>query len=153
MTARPARPAPPRRRRPHRPQHQLRFTVDGDELHRPPRRHLASALLANGRDRGRQLALRDRPRGIVAAGVEEPNALVKVAPVPGHVAESMLPATTVALRGRPRGRAASRPGQAGPDADDRAEYDKKYVHTDVLVVGAGPAGLAAAREAAAPAPG
>ncbi|WP_344572618.1 NAD-dependent epimerase/dehydratase family protein, partial [Streptomyces violaceolatus] len=32
-------------------------------------------------------------------------------------------------------------------AEDHAEYDKKYVHTDVLVVGGGPAGLAAAREA------
>ena len=32
-------------------------------------------------------------------------------------------------------------------ADDRAEYDKKYVHTDILVIGGGPAGLAAAREA------
>lgn len=33
-------------------------------------------------------------------------------------------------------------------AEDTSVYDKKYVHTDVLVIGAGPAGLAAARDAA-----
>src|SRR3954452_19081423 len=33
-------------------------------------------------------------------------------------------------------------------ADDRGRFDKRYVHTDVLVVGGGPAGLAAARAGA-----
>src|SRR3954452_15691867 len=33
-------------------------------------------------------------------------------------------------------------------ADDRGRFDKRYVHTDVLVIGGGPAGLAAALAAA-----
>ncbi|WP_399477042.1 FAD-dependent oxidoreductase [Streptomyces sp. TRM68367] len=36
----------------------------------------------------------------------------------------------------------------GDPAPDPTVYDKEYVHTDVLVVGAGPAGLAAAATAA-----
>ena len=50
------------------------------------------------------------------------------------------------LRGQdPRGR---RPGSA-PDARDAERYDKRYAHCDVLVLGGGPAGLAAADAAAA----
>ena len=83
----------------------------------------------------------------MSAGVEEPNALVKVAArFPGHVAESMLPATTVSLVDGLKAELLNGLGKLDPD-EDRAEYDKKYVHTDVLVVGGGPAGLAAAREA------
>src|SRR6185312_14509441 len=87
---------------------------------------------------------RGRPRGIVAAGVEEPNALLQVA---GEVSESMLPATTVALVDGLRTRTLSGLGRLDPTSDE-ALYDKKYVHTDVLVIGGGPAGLAAAVGAA-----
>src|SRR5215207_3534184 len=83
----------------------------------------------------------------MSAGVEESNALVRVEPrFPGHVAESMLPATTVTLVDGLRAEYLNGLGKLDP-AEDQAEYDKKYVHTDVLVVGGGPAGLAAAREA------
>ena len=41
------------------------------------------------------------------------------------------------------------PDNALACTDDTAVYDKKYVHADVLVIGGGPAGLTAAREAAA----
>ena len=45
-------------------------------------------------------------------------------------------------------RAAAGLGSA-PDARDAERYDKRYAHCDVLVLGGGPAGLAAADAAAA----
>ncbi|MGP0223718.1 2Fe-2S iron-sulfur cluster-binding protein [Paenarthrobacter sp. NCHU4564] len=124
-----------------------RFTVDGQEFVGHPGDTIASALLANGHINAGNSLYEDRPRGIVAAGVEEPNALVKIAPrFPGHVAESMLPATAVSLVDGQSIELLSGLGKLDP-AEDKAEYDKKYVHTDVLVVGGGVAGLAAAREA------
>src|SRR6266699_3485911 len=54
---------------------------------------LASALLANGVDCVSRSLQRGRPRGIMAAGVEEPNALVHVRS--GTAQESMRRATTV----------------------------------------------------------
>jgi sarcosine oxidase subunit alpha len=124
-----------------------RFTVDGEEFSGHPGDTLASALLANGRIAVGTSLYEDRPRGILAAGVEEPNAMVKVQPrFPGHVAESMLPATAVTLVDGLDAELLNGLGRLDPE-DDRAEYDKKYVHTDVLVIGGGPAGLAAAREA------
>src|SRR6478735_6850678 len=123
------------------------FTLDGREYTGHPGDTLASALLANGRLRAGDSLYEGRARGIMSAGVEESNALVKVAArFPGHVAESMLPATTVSLVDGLSAEYLSGLGKLDP-AEDHAEYDKKYVHTDVLVVGGGPAGLAAAREA------
>lgn len=124
-----------------------RFTLDGQEYTGHPGDTLASALLANGRLEAGNSLYEDRPRGIMSAGVEESNALVKVAArFPGHVAESMLPATAVSLIDGLNAEYLNGLGKLDPD-EDRAEYDKKYVHTDVLVVGGGPAGLAAARQA------
>jgi sarcosine oxidase subunit alpha len=124
-----------------------RFTVDGEEFTGHPGDTLASALLANGRIAAGNSLYEDRARGILAAGVEEPNALVRIeARFPGDVAESMLPATTVSLVDGLKAGFLNGLGKLDP-ADDRAEYDKKYVHTDILVIGGGPAGLAATREA------
>ncbi|WP_284978822.1 2Fe-2S iron-sulfur cluster-binding protein [Arthrobacter sp. fls2-241-R2A-200] len=124
-----------------------RFTVDGQEFVGHPGDTIASALLANGRINAGNSLYEDRPRGIMSAGVEESNALVKIAPrFPGHVAESMLPATAVSLVDGMNVEFLSGLGKLDP-AEDKAEYDKKYVHTDVLVVGGGIGGLAAAREA------
>lgn len=124
-----------------------RFTVDGQEFTGHPGDTIASALLANGHINAGNSLYEDRPRGIMAAGVEESNALVKIAPrFPGHVAESMLPATAVSLVDGMNIELLSGLGKLDPN-EDKAEYDKKYVHTDVLVVGGGVAGLAAAREA------
>ncbi|MEU3486854.1 sarcosine oxidase subunit alpha family protein [Streptomyces massasporeus] len=122
----------------------LRFTVDGRESTGHPGDTLASAMLANGRVEAGPSLYRGRPRGIVAAGVEEPNALVQL---DGPCSEGMLPATTVELYDGLSATTLSGMGRLDP-APDPAVYDKKYVHTDVLVVGAGPAGLAAAAAAA-----
>lgn len=126
---------------------EITFTMDGTQYTGHPGDTLASALIANGRlDCGSSL-YEGRPRGILAAGVEEPNALVTVAArFAGHVDESMLPATTVGLTDGLNATYLSGLGVLDPRKDE-AVYDHKYVHADVLVVGAGPAGLAAAREA------
>jgi sarcosine oxidase subunit alpha len=124
-----------------------RFTVDGEEFTGHPGDTLASALIANGRISAGNSLYEDRARGIMSAGVEESNAMVKISPrFPGDVAESMLPATTVTLVDGLKAELLNGLGKLDPE-EDRAEYDKKYVHTDVLVIGGGPAGLAAAREA------
>ncbi|MFJ9151096.1 sarcosine oxidase subunit alpha family protein [Streptomyces sp. NPDC102270] len=122
----------------------LRFTVDGRELTGHPGDTLASAMLANGLVEVAPSLYRGRPRGIVSAGVEEPNALVQLG---GPCSEGMLPATTVELYDGLSATTLSGMGRLDATPDP-AVYDKKYVHTDVLVVGAGPAGLAAAAAAA-----
>ncbi|KDN20572.1 2Fe-2S iron-sulfur cluster-binding protein [Amycolatopsis rifamycinica] len=121
----------------------LKFTFDGRELTGFLGDTLASALLANGIHRVATSSTHGRPRGIFGAGVEDSNALVQIEkPFP----EPMLSATTVELydglvaRGlRGRGRLATEP--------DPARYDAKHAHCDVLVIGAGPAGRAAAAAA------
>ncbi len=154
---------------------------------------LASALLASGRRVVGRSFKYHRPRGLLAAGPEEPNALVTLRD--GGRREPNIPATTVelfeglvaesqnrwpsldhdllALFGlggpllqagfyyktfmgptakawrlyEPWIRRAAGLGRAGRDPDpDR--YDKASLWCDVLVIGAGPAGLAAAAEAA-----
>lgn len=120
---------------------ELRFTVDGTSYTGHPGDTVASALLAAGRVRVGDSIYRGRPRGIVAAGVEEPNALLQVG------AEPMVPATTRALVDGLTATTLSGLGVLDPAPDD-AVYDKCFVHTDVLVVGAGPAGLATALGAA-----
>jgi sarcosine oxidase subunit alpha len=122
----------------------LRFTVDGRELTGHPGDTVASAMLANGLVEAAPSLYRGRPRGIVAAGVEEPNALLQL---DGPCSEGMLPATVVELYDGLSATTLSGMGRLDPTPDP-AVYDKKYVHTDVLVVGAGPAGLAAAAAAA-----
>ncbi len=126
----------------------ISFTVDGKSLTGFAGDTVASAMLGAGlRACGDSLYLK-RPRGIVSAGVEESNALVKIgARWAGHVNESMLPATTVELTDGMDVTLLEGLGQLDPRTDE-AIYDRKHVHTDVLIVGAGPAGLAAAREAA-----
>ncbi|MEO6795862.1 MAG: 2Fe-2S iron-sulfur cluster-binding protein [Candidatus Dormibacter sp.] len=117
------------------------FTFNGKHLSGFAGDTLASALLANDVRVVGTSVTQHRPRGIFSAGIEEPNALVQVGPDP------MLRATQVeiidgldaiGLDGRSR-------LSAEPDT---GRFDKLYAHCEVLVVGAGRAGLTAALAAA-----
>jgi sarcosine oxidase subunit alpha len=121
-----------------------RFTFGGRTLTGHPGDTLASALLAHGvHQTGTSIKL-GRPRGIAAAWAEDPNGLVQVEePFP----EPMLLATTIELTDGLAARGI--PGQGRlADVPDSARYDARHVHADLLVVGAGPAGLTAALTAA-----
>ncbi|OIK02083.1 sarcosine oxidase subunit delta family protein [Streptomyces monashensis] len=122
----------------------LTFTFDGTEYQGYRGDTLASALLANGVVAAATGIRLGRPRGIFSAGVEEPNAVVQIeAPFP----EPMLPAPAVELYDGLV--ASSLPGQGRLAGEpDPARYDAVHAHCDLLVVGAGPAGLAAAAAAA-----
>ncbi|MFF7389272.1 sarcosine oxidase subunit alpha family protein [Streptomyces scabiei] len=122
----------------------LSFTFDGVEYQGHRGDTLASALLANGVIQAGTSIKLGRPRGIFSAGVEEPNAVIQIEePFP----EPMLPATTVELYDGLV--ATSLPGQGRLATEpDPARYDAVHAHCDLLVVGAGPAGLAAAAAAA-----
>ncbi|WP_375501324.1 2Fe-2S iron-sulfur cluster-binding protein [uncultured Jatrophihabitans sp.] len=122
----------------------VKFSFDGVQYLGHRGDTLASALLANNVMQVSTSVALGRPRGVMAAGVDEASALVQVdAPFP----EPMLTATTVELfdglaaHGLP-GRGALATG------DDPARYDSVHAHCDVLVVGAGPAGLQTAADAA-----
>ncbi|MFI1927726.1 sarcosine oxidase subunit delta family protein [Streptomyces sp. NPDC020377] len=121
----------------------LTFTFDGTEYQGYRGDTLASALLANGVIATATSIRLGRPRGIFSAGVEEPNAVIQIEePFP----EPMLPATTVELHDGLV--ATSLPGQGRLATEpDPARYDAVHAHCDLLVVGAGPAGLAAAAAA------
>jgi sarcosine oxidase subunit alpha len=151
---------------------------------------LASALLASGeRVLGRSFKYH-RPRGLMAAGVEEPNVLVQIGR--GAATDPILRATEVELYEGLEARAANSWPGARADlgavlrpferflaagfyyktfmwpgwhwyegfirraagvgriagAADPARYEQQYAHCEVLVVGGGAAGLAAALAAA-----
>ncbi|MFR9732254.1 2Fe-2S iron-sulfur cluster-binding protein [Saccharopolyspora sp. MS10] len=122
----------------------VRFRFDGQDYQGREGDTLASALLANGVHQVATSIKLGRPRGIFAAGPEEPNALVQIEePFP----EPMLTATAVELRDGLV--ATGLPGQGRLAAEpDPARYDAMHAHCEVLVVGGGPAGLAAALSAA-----
>jgi len=172
----------------------LRFTFDERRYTGFAGDTLASALLANGVHLLGRSFKYHRPRGALAAGAEEPNALVTVRrdaarctpnlratqlelyegleahsqnrwpslafdmgavndliapfiPAGFYYKTFMWPRGAWRTLYEPRIRAAAGLGRAPAQADpDR--YATRYAHCDVLVVGAGPAGLGAARAAA-----
>ncbi|CAM3803151.1 sarcosine oxidase subunit alpha family protein [Castellaniella denitrificans] len=153
---------------------------------------LASALLANGVHFVARSFKYHRPRGILTAGVEEPNAIVQLESGPYTVPNARatevelyegLRATSVNAKpdiehdrmavmqrfarfipagfyyktfmwprswwGKYEERIRDAAGLGSvPETPDPDRYEKRYAHCDVLVVGAGPAGLAAACAAA-----
>jgi len=178
----------------------VRFTVDGQGYSGHEGDTLASALLANGISLFGRSFKYHRPRGLLGAGVDEPNALVTV--LEGDIREPNIQATQLEIYeglncvtqnrfpsvgfdvgainglagsafsagfyyktfmgpvfGPLKGtrfwmfcewfiRRAAGLGKAGI-AHDTARYERMNAFCDVLVVGSGPAGLAAARAAAA----
>src|SRR5579871_6400459 len=103
---------------------------------------LAAALLRNGLLSITNSTYHGRPRGIVGLGVEEPNALVQLV---SGTKESMLPATVIEVVEGLAARSITGVG-ALPEIPDEARYDKTNRYIDVLVIGAGIAGLKAAEE-------
>ena len=171
----------------------IAFTFNGKPMTGHPGDTLASALLANGQRLVGRSFKYHRPRGILTAGSEEPNALVELRS--GAHQEPNTRATTVELfdgltatsqnhRGplefdlmavtdllspflsagfyyktfmwprafweklyEPVIRASAGLGRLSMQ-DDPDSYDKGFLHCDLLVIGAGPAGLMAALTAA-----
>src|SRR5690348_2058407 len=105
---------------------------------------LASALLANDVRTVATSVDLGRPRGIVAAGSEEPSAVVQIE---FPYAEPMLTATTVELYDGLVATSLAGRGRLAPSGDP-ARYDAVFAHCECLIVGAGPAGIAAATAAA-----
>ncbi|MBL8710851.1 MAG: (2Fe-2S)-binding protein, partial [Rhodospirillaceae bacterium] len=166
----------------------VRFSFDGKTYYGYQGDSLASALLANGVTLVGRSFKYHRPRGIISAGPEEPNALMEVGTGARREPNTRAPqielydglvtasqnrwpsldfdlgaVNSLASRFLPSGfyyktfkwpkdgwmfyekfiRRMAGLGTGSTETDpDR--YDKLYAHCDVLVVGAGPAGLAAA---------
>jgi sarcosine oxidase subunit alpha len=74
----------------------VRFTFDGQDFTGHPGDTLASALLANGVSLFGRSFKYHRPRGVLAAGVDEPNALVTV--LRGEAREPNILATMLEIR-------------------------------------------------------
>ena len=172
----------------------LAFRFDGRRYTGHPGDTLASALLANGVRLFARSFKYHRPRGVMAAGAEEPNALVLLEP--GPFAEPNLRATEIELYDGLTAESVNRwpslrldlgaatglvsglfvagfyyktfmwppswwnriyapvirrmAGLArAPREPDPEVYEHRHAHCDILVVGGGPAGIAAAHAAAA----
>ncbi|GLY14203.1 2Fe-2S iron-sulfur cluster-binding protein [Kineosporia rhizophila] len=120
----------------------LTFSVNGVELPAQEGDTVASALVAADALTVGPSIYRGRPRGLLTADLTEPNALIQAD------GGEVLPATVVEVTEGMKVRTLSGIGRLEPEPAT-AFHDKKFVHTDVLVVGAGPAGLAAAMTASA----
>jgi sarcosine oxidase, subunit alpha len=117
---------------------------DGRAYPAHPGDTLASALLAHGVRTLARGPYTGRPRGVVDLGAAEPNAYVQVDSGGG---EPMVRATQVEVYPGLVARSLAGKGQLAAEPDP-GRYDRTFAHADVLVVGGGPAGVAAALAAA-----
>ena len=118
----------------------LAVTFDGEPLAAFAGDTLASALLASGVKVVGHSVMLGRPRGIMAAGAEEPAGVIQIErPFP----EPMLTATTVEATDGLAASSIYGQGRLAGSADPHT-YDALHHHCELVVVGAGPAGLAAA---------
>lgn len=121
------------------------FTYDGRAVTAHPGDTLASALLANGIDVIGTSVLMSRPRGVVTDNVTDPHAFAQVGT--GVVTEPLMRMNEV--EAHPSLVAEGRLHQGIlPTERETTRFEKRFAHCDVLVVGAGPAGLSAALAAA-----
>ena len=172
----------------------LRFTFDGKEFQGLLGDTVASAMLASGTHLMGRSFKYHRPRGPVAAGSEEPNALIGTRRGPGRfepntratmqevwdgletISQNKFPSLAFDIGAvndaaymlfsagfyyktfmwprafwdkvyEPFIRQAAGLG-VSPTEEDPDTYAARYLHCDVLIVGAGPTGLAAAKVAA-----
>jgi sarcosine oxidase subunit alpha len=117
----------------------MRFSFDGVEYEGQAGDTLAAALVRNGVLGGFRSIYRGRPRGVFTADEQEPNALVQVG------AEPLLRATLVELEEGLDAVPLAGKGRLTPVPYGRT--DAMYATCDVLVIGGGRSGLAAADEA------
>jgi sarcosine oxidase subunit alpha len=123
----------------------LRFVFDGDEHHGLEGDTLASALLAAGLGGAFRSPVLGRPRGVMTAGPEEPCAFVELsAPWFDPIAPATMVPLVDGLAAAARAGVGRLPGPAARTPPSR----QRHAHVETLVVGAGVAGLRAAREAA-----
>jgi sarcosine oxidase subunit alpha len=124
----------------------LRFTWDGRELTGFEGDTLASALLAEGVDVLGKSAAFGRPRGITSAGLEEASGFAQI--LSGGASEPLVRMTGVTLYDGLAAESRITRGLLASEKD-AGRFDKRYAHCDILVIGAGPAGIAAALHASA----
>jgi sarcosine oxidase subunit alpha len=117
----------------------VKFLFDGVEYKGREGDTLAAALVRNGVLGGFRSIYRGRPRGVYTADEQEPNALVQVG------AEPLLRATLVRLENGLEAMPLAGRGRLVAGAERR--LDASHVHCDVLVIGGGRSGIAAAESA------
>ncbi len=125
--------------------HSFAITYDDRTLTAHPGDTLAAALLANDVRVIGTSVLMSRPRGVMTDGVSDPNAFAQVGT--GSATEPLVRATEVEVYSGFMATSRIHQGLL-PSGTDTARFEKRYAHCDVLVAGAGPAGLSAALAAA-----
>ncbi len=123
----------------------LAFRFDGVEYEGFEGDTLASALLANGVTGGFRSPILGRPRGIMTAGPEEPNAFVEISePWFDPIVAATMVELVDGLVAEPRAGVGRLPA-TGVAA---AAAERRHVHVETLVIGGGPSGREAASSAA-----
>jgi sarcosine oxidase, subunit alpha len=123
----------------------LTFRFDGTEYEGFEGDTLASALLANGVIGGFHSPILGRPRGVMTAGAEEPNAFVEISePWFDAIVAATMVELVDGLVAEPRAGVGRLP--AGEVPTRAAEH--RHLHVETLVMGGGPSGRAAAIVAA-----